>query len=78
MLIFPYEYKCYLQQLAIYALEICSPRARGRSMNVNHRYIMKQYCRQHITFDKLSPDESVVCFQKLRAHIENNNRGVVA
>lgn len=59
-LIFPCTYKRDLEHLANYALEICNPRARGRSMNANHRDIMEQYCRQHITSDKFSPDKSVV------------------
>lgn len=74
MLIFPREYKRDLEHFANYALEICSPRARGCSMNANHRDIMEQYYRPRITSDKFSPNESVV-LQKLRAHVGNNNRG---
>ena len=70
MLIFPHEYKCDLEYFINYAdlLKICS-----RSMNANHCDIMEQYCRPHITLDKFSPDESVVCYHKNCIYVGNNN-----
>lgn len=70
MLIFPSEYKRDLEHLANYALEIESPRARGCSMNTNHRNLMEQYYRQHITSDKFSPDKSIVYSRKNCAPME--------